>query len=65
MTTTWNGTERTTMITKEEKVRLTSQELCELYGVAYDYNHAARTARKLVLDYNLPYIRVGYSWVKL
>lgn len=51
--------------TAMNKHRLTSQELCRLYRVPFDYNHAARAARKLVLDYNLPYVRVGYRWVKI
>lgn len=53
------------MLTLENKRRLTSQELCQLYGVAHDYNHAARTARKLVQDYSLPFVRKGYSWVRI
>lgn len=53
------------MLNLQDKLRLTSQELCELYGVAHDYRHAARTAHKLVRDYNLPYVRIGYRWVKL
>lgn len=53
------------MLNPKDKARLTSQELCELYGVAHDYTHAARTARKLVKDYDLPYVRIGYRWVKV
>ena len=43
--------------------RLTSQALCESFGLDVPYSHAAKKARQLVETYNLPYQRIGYVWV--
>lgn len=41
---------------------LSSQELTSVYGRDISYANAARAARRMVDDYNLPWYRVGNKW---
>ena len=45
-----------------QKNWLTSQELIALYGVEASYSNAAKAARRLMQDHDIPWELVGKKW---